>query len=110
MDVAAVVAGLVLAQRVEGEVAHRQVLGGLALEVAQQAGAEALEGDGARVDEQLGDARSSAAVRRTRPSGSPCTVVRGPTGMTPRRWVGTTNSSSWALPGAQRRQREPGRR
>ena len=54
VDVAAVVARLVLAQRVEGEVAHRDVLGGAALEVAQQAGAERLERDGARVDEELG--------------------------------------------------------
>ena len=54
VDVAAVVTRLVLAQRVEGEVAHRDVLGGAALEVAQQPGAERLEGDGARVDEELG--------------------------------------------------------
>ncbi len=39
-----------------------------------------------------------ATVRRTSPSGSPCTVVAGPTGTTPRRRVGTTNSSSWARP------------
>src|SRR6476661_3445924 len=39
------------------------------------------------------------SVRRIRPSGSPCTVVAGPTWMTPRREVGTTKSSSWALPG-----------
>ena len=54
VDVAAVVAGLVLAQGVEGEVGHRQVGRHLALEVAQEAGAEALERDGQRVDEQLG--------------------------------------------------------
>jgi hypothetical protein len=54
VDVSAVVAGLVLAQRVEGEVAHRHVLGGAALEVAQQTGAERLERDGAGVDEELG--------------------------------------------------------
>ena len=39
-------------------------------------------------------------VRRTSPSGSPCTVVAGPTGMTPRWLVGTTNSSSCSPPGA----------
>ena len=37
-------------------------------------------------------------VRRTNPNGSPCTVRAGPTGMTPRRWVGTTKSSSCSLP------------
>ena len=45
-----------------------------------------------------------------RPSGSPCTVVAGPTWMTPRREVGTTKSSSCALPGVERRQDEAGRR
>ena len=53
MDVAAVVAGRVLAQGVKGEVAHRHVLGGVALQVAQQARAERLERHPARVHEEF---------------------------------------------------------
>jgi hypothetical protein len=41
-------------------------------------------------------------ARRTRPSGSPSTVVTGPTGITPRRAVGTTNSSSTVSPERRR--------
>ncbi len=33
-------------------------------------------------------------ARRNKPSGSPFTDVAGPTGITPRRWVGSTSSSS----------------
>ena len=53
MDVAALVARLVLAQRVEGHVARGEVAGGRALEVADEAGAGRRHADGARVHDEL---------------------------------------------------------
>ena len=48
-----VVAGHVVAQRVEREVAHGQVAGGLPLQIPLQSGAERLQRDDLRVHEQL---------------------------------------------------------
>ncbi len=46
-------------------------------------------------------AAASADSRRTRPIGSPRTMRAGPSAITPRRVVGTTNTSSWEWPCAR---------
>src|SRR5690606_1388841 len=55
VDVAALIPGNVFAERVKCHVAVGEVSGGVALEVANEAGAGAGDGDGSRVHYELGD-------------------------------------------------------
>ena len=100
MHVAQVVAGDVLAQRVEGQVALGERVGRDALEVAQQPGAHLLERHQRRSDQDLLQRRPTPSRARRAPSASPRRVIAGPTPMTPRRSVRTVKDSSLVAPAA----------
>ena len=103
VDVPQVVAGDVLAQGVEGQVALGDRVGRDALEVAEQAGAERVHRHHRRADQDLDARRSTRRRARASPSGSPRRVVAGPTGITPRRSVRIVKLSSCASVGRQPR-------